>query len=112
MSEIVCDKIPYKKYSDGISEMVGLSKRRKQKFKLYKCPTCKNFHIATLSTGKAYLAPTKNTKYPKIETEVKLISKKIKNTFVPHKYKEKSVAYATYKVLTKEQSDILKKKIQ
>lgn len=58
---MICDKIAYEIYKDALTHVKGLSKRKKGKYKAYKCDKCEKFHITTIN--KTFLHKDKCTKY-------------------------------------------------
>lgn len=106
-----CDKKSYKIYSDGIKDLVGISKRKKQKFRLYKCDKCGNFHIATVHVKNVSNNVKKKVeKYPvKIDIKKEEPEGWTKKRLVKNKHK--TVPLATSKLISKEQADNLRRKI-
>lgn len=106
---MICDKESFASPHDAKDKLISLTKRkRKQKFRLYKCCYCGMYHITTISK---FLKSNKvKQKYP---FRLKEDFRPTAPPPTPRQLKrEREFRPATQKVLTPLQAEILKHKIK
>lgn len=69
---MICDKIRYETNESAIASIVALSKRFKQRFKVYRCKDCGCFHVSTIKKQKT------DTRKIKLDAEEIVYTKPIK----------------------------------
>jgi hypothetical protein len=106
MGVIVCDKKMYHSYKEGMKEAVGMSKKYKQKYRIYKCNECGLFHLSTIH--KSTLNQARNTKYPMKVTSIHYEIKQKQVRRIPKKLKQIAGNIATSKLISSEMAEKLK----
>lgn len=96
---MICDKVAYDKPGDAAEHLASLSKRKKGKFSVYKCPLCGKYHKTTASKKslKKYIVGVEPPKMPKEKRTAP---------------SQKPVPLATEKLISKELAQHLKRLVE
>lgn len=105
---MICDKKSYPTHKAAMSDAVGMSKKYKQKYGVYKCDHCGSFHIRTLN--KTFLYKLKKDKYPLKVTDIHYEKKEPTKTKKTKKFKtfQPKMKIANTKLISSEMAEKLK----
>jgi hypothetical protein len=102
---MICEKKGYPTHKAAMSDAVGMSKKYKQKYGVYKCDQCSLFHLRTIH--KTFLYEIKKDKYPLKVTDIHYEKKELKKTKKFKKFQPK-IKIATRKLISNEMAEKLK----
>lgn len=99
-----CDKEEYNTHQLAVEAARQIGKRDNVSLRVYKCKEADHYHLATNGKKKRL-----KTVYPKVQTKFDFVGDRHKKRNPP---KQQNIKRATYKLLTKEMADYLKRLIE